>query len=71
MPLWGLARQSHKAVSVFGAGAGVHRAGGREEMMMSRLEVHEDGGKPTSVLASFDLCGEGGLAEEGALCHRA
>lgn len=38
MPLWGLARQSHKDVSIFGAGAGVHRAGGWEEMMMSRLK---------------------------------
>lgn len=49
----------------------VHRAGGLEEMIMSRLKVREDGLKPTSVLASFDLCEEGGLAEAGALCHQA
>lgn len=49
----------------------VHRTGGLEEVIMSRLEVHEDRTEPTSVLVSFDLCEEVGLEETGALCHRA
>lgn len=47
----------------------VHSAGGLEGTVMSQLEAHEDRLQPSSFVVVSDLCGEGGPAEAGVLCH--